>query len=540
MCENSSAACVTASMNAGPKLLVVESTTFSSAGSSSVRIVRSSGATCSPLPSRKNVRVTVTSSRPTSSIAGRARSKKSRIAFSPFALSVQSLNFSAFRVMTRSRSLPSGYACLPMLNRAVATSRGDPGDPVHLDAGLLEEPGERPALASRLRLLVDQVRELDGAACEPVDERPGRKRDVPERVREVQGGLARPADRYRVPVALRLEVAAPRARPERLAGLPREIAERVRGLPDDAAEHREVLRRVLYALFEAGEQALLRLVGQVPDRLLELIEFPGEALRLRVELLELLGVLVEPLVQTADRLEDVRGRELEHADALRGSGRERRVGGEPARERREARSEPAESGARGADALQRDADRGDLAGLVEQAAHRPRERLDARAALVEPARRLVRAGGELELLRLHPLRVALGLIERLLVLPERARIEVTAELRAELVTLRRAGADLVELAVVVRERPVVDLEPELLFDRLAGLLLMLLPGLVELAGARRVEPEAEPPENLTDAGTVACSHLVTPSRCALTASAETSPRAPSATPRHPRSTLASR
>jgi hypothetical protein len=69
------------------------------------------------------------------------------------------------------------------------------------------------------------------------------------------------------------------------------------------------------------------------------------------------------------------------------------------------------------------------------------------------------------------LRVALGLIERLLVLPERARIEVTAELRAELVTLRRAGADLVELAVVVRERPVVDLEPELLLDRLAGLLL---------------------------------------------------------------------
>jgi hypothetical protein len=163
-----------------------------------------------------------------------------------------------------------------------------------------------------------------------------------------------------------------------------------------------------------------------------------------------------------------------------------------------ARSEPAESGARGADALQRDADRGDLAGLVEQAAHRPRERLDARAALVEPARRLVRAGGELELLRLHPLRVALGLIERLLVLPERARIEVAAELRAELVTLRRAGADLVELAVVVRERPVVDLEPEFLDERLLRVALEALLLTVERLRTARIQPEANAAEDAAD------------------------------------------
>jgi hypothetical protein len=127
-----------------------------------------------------------------------------------------------------------------------------------------------------------------------------------------------------------------------------------------------------------------------------------------------------------------------------------------------------------------------------------REHLDARRAVVEAARRPVGAGGELEVLRLELLRLALRLGGLGLERAERLRVEVAAELGLELVALGRAGADLVERLVVVAERLVVDLEVEALDDRLARLALEPLLLAVELLRPGRVEAEPDAPEDLAD------------------------------------------
>jgi hypothetical protein len=64
MCENRISACVMAFREDRAERGRRELTTFSSAGSSFVRIVWISGATCSPLPSRPNVCAMATSSLP--------------------------------------------------------------------------------------------------------------------------------------------------------------------------------------------------------------------------------------------------------------------------------------------------------------------------------------------------------------------------------------------------------------------------------------------------------------------------------------------
>jgi hypothetical protein len=274
--ENSSSACVTAFRKTGPNAAVVELTTFSSAGSSCVRIVWISGATCSPLPSRPNVFAMSTSSLPTSYAAGRARSKNSLIAFAPFALSVHSRNLSALSVTDFSRSLPSGYAALARLNSAAPTSPAIRASRSSVIRVLSKKSASVPDLRPASACL--SIRSENLTALRVIQSTSGPAASVMCRSASARFSATSPP-RLSVTVLRSpcvCEVPAPRLRADHVAGLAREVAEHDGGVADDLLQDRQVPRRALDPVLEPGEQALLRLLGEVADRGLELVEFLRE------------------------------------------------------------------------------------------------------------------------------------------------------------------------------------------------------------------------------------------------------------------------